>query len=56
MNISSYIKMTSAELNAEIDKQKKKIKVATETIKLLEKLIIAENAKPQKATQKNNED
>lgn len=40
--------MSSSELSNEIDKQKKKIKAAQETIKLLEKLIIAENAKASK--------
>ena len=49
MNIGSYIKMSSSELSNEIDKQKKKIKAAQDTIKLLEKLIIAENAKAPKA-------
>ncbi len=41
--------MSSSELDSEIDKQKKKIKAAQETIKLLEKLIIAENAKASKS-------
>jgi hypothetical protein len=45
MNISAFIKMNSNDLSVEIEKQKKKIKSANETIKLLEKLQIAENAK-----------
>lgn len=45
MNISAYVKMNSAELATEIEKQKKKIKLCQETIRLLEKLQIAENAK-----------
>ena len=47
MNITTYVKMNSEELSAEIAKQKKKIKLAQETIKLLEKLMIAENSKSQ---------
>ena len=46
MTVGTYVKMNSAELSKEIDKQKKKIKSAQETIRLLEKLMIAENAKP----------
>ena len=45
MMISNYIKMNYAELGQEINKQKKKIESAKETIRLLEKLQIAENAK-----------
>ena len=45
MNISTFIKMNSADLASEIEKQKKKIKTANETIKLLEKLQIAESVK-----------
>ncbi len=47
MNITTYVKMNTEELSSEISKQKKKIKIAQETIKLLEKLVIAENTKSQ---------
>ena len=40
--------MNSEELSTEIEKQKKKIKLAQETIKLLEKLRIAETAQSHK--------
>ncbi len=55
MNVTAYVKMNSEELASEIDKQKKKIKLAQETIKLLEKLMIAENAKAQKGNFNSNE-
>ena len=55
MNVTAYVKMNSEELAAEIDKQKKKIKLAQETIKLLEKLMVAENAKSQKNNFNNGE-
>ena len=45
MTISNYIKMNYEELAQEITKQKKKIESAKETIRLLEKLQIAEMAK-----------
>ena len=45
MTISNYIKMNYEELAQEITKQKKKIESAKETIRLLEKLQIAETAK-----------
>jgi len=45
MMISNYIKMNYDELAQEINKQKKKIESAKETIRLLEKLQIAEMAK-----------
>lgn len=48
MNIGAYVKMNSEELSTEIEKQKKKIKLAQETIKLLEKLRIAETAQSHK--------
>ena len=47
MNISEYVKMNYAELESEIIKQKKKIKAAQDTIKLLEKLQVAEGTKQQ---------
>lgn len=55
MNISAFIKMNSNDLSVEIEKQKKKIKTANETIKLLEKLQIAENAKSGKPISTNSE-
>jgi hypothetical protein len=53
MNIGSYVKMNSEELSTEIEKQKKKIKLAQETIKLLEKLRIAETAQSHKQNIQN---
>ena len=44
MIISNYLKMNYTELGQEIDKQKKKIESAKETIRLLEKLQVAEVA------------
>jgi hypothetical protein len=44
MIISNYLKMNYTELEQEIDKQKKKIESAKETIRLLEKLQVAEVA------------
>ena len=45
MNAAAYVRMNSEQLAKEIDKQKKKIKIAQETIELLKKLQIAEQAK-----------
>ena len=50
MNVTAYAKMSYEELTKEIDKQKRKIKIAQETIKLLEKLLIAEKSKPTKGS------
>ena len=49
MNVTAYVKMNSVELGKEIEKQKKKMKSCQDTIKLLEKLQIAENAKTPKS-------
>lgn len=54
MNISTYVRMTYDELADEIVKQKKKIKAAQETIRLLEKLQIAEQHKERKAENNNS--
>lgn len=53
MLISNYIKMNYNELGEEITKQRKKIAAAKETIKLLEKLQIAEQAKQNMPEQQN---
>lgn len=45
MNAAAYVKMNNEQLTKEIEKQKKKIKLAQETIELLKKLQIAEQAK-----------
>ncbi len=47
MNAAAYVKMNNEQLAKEIEKQKKKIKLAQETIELLKKLQIAEQAKMQ---------
>ncbi len=47
-NISKYLKMNFEELEAEINKQNKKIASAKETISLLKKLQIATNANVKK--------
>lgn len=53
MIISNYLKMTHAELEEEILKQRKKIDTAKETIKLLRKLQIASVAESEKKKQQN---
>ena len=45
MNATTFVRMNSEQLSKEIDKQKKKIRQAQETIELLKKLQIAEQSK-----------
>ncbi|WP_155994791.1 hypothetical protein [Butyrivibrio sp. WCE2006] len=55
MNVTTYVKMNKEQLAKEIERQKKKIKLAQETIKLLEKLQIAESMKIQNGFFKSEE-
>ncbi len=55
MNVTAYVKMNKEQLAKEIERQKKKIKLAQETIKLLEKLQIAESMKMQNSFFKTEE-
>lgn len=55
MNVTAYVKMNKEQLAKEIERQKKKIKLAQETIKLLEKLQIAESMKMQNVFFKTEE-
>ena len=53
MTINQFVKMSYDELTNEIIRTKKKIKNAQDTIKLLEKLQVAEEAKMEKQNQNN---
>ncbi len=44
--ITNYLKMSSAELEEEISRQKKKINTINENIQLLKRLQVAANASP----------
>ena len=56
MTINQFVKMSYDELTNEIIRTKKKIKNAQDTIKLLEKLQVAEEAKMEKQNQNNYDD
>ena len=53
MNVTAYVRMNNEQLSKEIDKQKKKIRQAQETIELLKKLQIAEMSKSHNQNQQS---